>query len=313
MARPLRIEVPGGVFHVIARGNKRRAIFRDDADRRLYLERLAHYREKFEFELIAYCLLDHHVHLAIRTGRFPLSRIMVGLQSSYTQAFNRRHQRVGHLFQGRYKALLVEEDQYLLGLVRYIHRNPVEAGVVERPGDYRWSSDRFYRKGRGPEWLDADLVLWMLAERRSAATRAYRALMRDEVEASYEEVRSIGQLVVGDKGFARRALVVGRQASLVRRSRLTEAQVARRVASASGLELGDLRAVGRAHRASRARAVAAYLGKTVGGMSVARMARYFRRDASTLIRGFEHVEKELKSSAALRAEITRLTRALRRG
>ncbi|HEV2063573.1 MAG TPA: transposase [Thermoanaerobaculia bacterium] len=312
MARPLRIEVPGGVFHVMARGNERRPIFQDDADRQRYLDRLAHYREKFEFELIAYCLLDNHVHLAVRTGRFPLSRIMAGLQTSYTQAFNGRHRRVGHLFQGRYKALLVEEDLYLLGLVRYIHRNPVEAGVVQRPGDYRWSSDRFYRKGRGPKWLDLDRVLAMLGARRPAATRAYRALMGDEVDRPYEEARSIGQLVVGEKDFARRVLVAGHQTSVVRRS-LTEAQVARRVAAHAGFALTDLRAPGRGHRASRARALAAHLAKTVGGISIARMARYFRRDASTLFRGFDRIEEDLKSSAALRAEVSRLTRSLGRG
>ena len=100
MARPLRLECPGGLYHVIARGNERKAVFRDDSDRNDYLSRLAHYAEKFGFRLLAYCLMDNHVHLAIETGKAPLSRIMAGLQSSYTQQFNRRHGRVGHLFQG---------------------------------------------------------------------------------------------------------------------------------------------------------------------------------------------------------------------
>ena len=136
MARPPRLEFSGAVYHVVVRGNERRAIFRDDEDREQYLERLAHYREKFGFRLLAFCLMSNHVHRAIRAGHFPLSRIMAGLQSSYTQWFNRRHGRVGHLFQGRYKAFLVQEERYLLGLVRYIHENPVRAKVVERPRDY---------------------------------------------------------------------------------------------------------------------------------------------------------------------------------
>src|SRR5712692_3372356 len=112
MARPPRLEFAGAVYHVVVRGNERRAIFRDDGDRERYLSRPAHYREKFGFRLLAFCLMDNHVHLAIGTGEKPLSRIMAGLQSSYTQSFNRRHRRVGHLFQGRYKAFLVEEDRY---------------------------------------------------------------------------------------------------------------------------------------------------------------------------------------------------------
>src|SRR5712692_10477431 len=161
MARPPRLEFAGAVYHVVVRGNERRAIFRDDGDREQYLARLAHYRKKFGFRLLAFCLMDNHVHLAIRTDQVPLSRIMAGLQSSYTQWFNRRHKRAGHLFQGRYKAFLVQEDRYLLGLVRYIHENPVKARLVKKTKDHAWSSDRYYRRGSGPEWLDAEDVLAM--------------------------------------------------------------------------------------------------------------------------------------------------------
>ena len=309
MARPPRIEVPGGVFHVVARGNERRPVFRDDADRERYLGRLAHYREKFEFAVLAYCLMDNHVHLAIETGRFPLSRIMAGLQSSYTQAFNRRHRRVGHLFQGRYKALLVERDLYLLGLVRYIHRNPVEAGVVERAADYRWSSDRFYRRGGGPEWLDLDRVLPMLGRGRFAAARGYRALMNEEPAESYEEARIIGQLVVGEEDFARRVLRAAHDPVLVRRG-LTEASVARRVAAETGQSLAELRGPGRRRDLSEARAIAAYAGKRVGGISLARAARYFRRDPSTLVRDVGQLEEALKDSGELQGRVRRLIRQL---
>ncbi len=174
MARPLRIEVPGALYHVIVRGNERKAVFRDDSDREDYLRRLAHYREKFGFRLLEYCLMSNHVHLAIERGRDPLSRIMAGLQSSYTQYFNRRYDRSGHLFQGRYKAFLVEKDRYALALLRYIHENPVKARLVEKAEDFGWSSDRAYRRGRGPEWLDADRLLSMLGRGRSAAIREYR-------------------------------------------------------------------------------------------------------------------------------------------
>jgi putative transposase len=113
MARPVRIAFPGAPYHIIVRGNERKAVFRDDSDREDYLRRLAHYREKFGFRLLAYCLMNNHVRLAMEAGRDPLSRIMVGLQSSYNQYFNHRHGRVGHLFQGRYQAFLVDKDRYV--------------------------------------------------------------------------------------------------------------------------------------------------------------------------------------------------------
>jgi putative transposase len=121
VARALRLEFSGALYHVTARGNERRALYRDDADRRDYLDLLARCRQKFRFQLLAYCLMTNHVHLAIRTGEDPLSRIMARLHSIYAERFNRRHERVGHLFQGRYKASLVRDERYLHALLRYVH------------------------------------------------------------------------------------------------------------------------------------------------------------------------------------------------
>ncbi len=105
MARPLRVELTGAVYHVIARGNERRAVFRDDRDREIYLERLAECRERFQLRVLAYCLMNNHVHVAVERGPFPLSRVMLALQSFYAQRFNRRHRRSGHLFPGTHQAL----------------------------------------------------------------------------------------------------------------------------------------------------------------------------------------------------------------
>jgi putative transposase len=238
MPRPLRIEFPGALYHVIVRGNERKAVFRDDADREDYLRRLAHYRKKFGFRLLAYCLMNNHVHLVIETGPDPLSRVMAGLQSSYTQYFNRRHRRAGHLFQGRYKAFLVEKDPYALALLRYVHENPVKAQIVTKPEEYVWSSDRAYRRGRGHEWLDVDRLLAMLGTRRPAAIRAYRQLMREELEQPYEEVASWGQAVKGDKPFADLAFQKIGEPKLPRRG-LTVETVAREVGKGWGSVLVD--------------------------------------------------------------------------
>jgi len=168
---------------------------------------------------------------------------------------------VGHLFQGRYKAYIVDKDAYLLGLVRYIHENPVKAGVVERTWEYRWSSDRHYRRGRGPSWLDQDPVLSMLGRGRREAVRRYRALMGQESEEPYEEVKAVGQVVKGDERFARVLFRKAAEPEQVLRW-LTEARVASEVAGVLGVELDELRGPRRRRDLSRARAIAACELKT---------------------------------------------------
>jgi len=263
MARPPRLEATGVVYHVIARGNERRSIFRDDVDREKYLSRLAHYRERFEFKVLAFCLMDNHVHLALETGDEPLSRVMAGLQSSYTQAFNRRHRRVGQLFQGRYKAFVVEKDAYLLTLVKYIHQNPVKAGLVEKSFQYPWSSDRHYRQRSGPDWLDRDLVLSMLSRRRGEALRQYKLMMGQTEQGGYEDVEALGQVIKGDEEFAR-DLFRKAQEPVQRLRWLTEARVASQTSDFLGVELSELRGPGRRRELSRGRAVAALIGKKLG-------------------------------------------------
>ncbi len=124
MARKPRVEFDGAFYHVIVRGNQRQKVFGDDRDRLAYIERLEQYRERFGFSVYAYVLMANHIHLLVETKRVPLSKIMQGLQFSYTQTYNRRHRTVGHLFQGRYQAILCDRNEYLLELVRYIHLNP---------------------------------------------------------------------------------------------------------------------------------------------------------------------------------------------
>ena len=305
VARPLRVEVAGGLYHVIVRGNERRNVFRDDADRSRYLTRLAFYREKFSFRVLAYCLMDNHVHLAIETGKIPLPRIMAGLQSSYTQYFNRRHERSGHLFQGRYKAFLVEKDRYALALLRYIHENPVKARVAEKAEDFGWSSDRAYRRGRGPEWLDLDPLLSMLGRGRSAAIREYRRLMREAVEEPYDEVATWGQAVKGDEAFADRVLQEAGEPPVLPRG-LTVERIARHVARLDGLDLGRLRGRSRDRESSRARLTVAWLGREVAKIPVAQAARFFGRDTSTMISGVNKLEWDMEHDRGLRKKLDAL-------
>jgi len=148
MPRVPRVNVPGALYHVIDRGNDRQPIFRTDHDRRDFLRRLSALACEGVLRLFAFCLLDNHFHLLVESTEKRLGQAMGRLLTGYVVAYNRRHQRVGHLFQDRFKAPLCDAEAYLLKLIRYIHLNPVRAGIVDAPGDYCWSTHRAYM-GRG--------------------------------------------------------------------------------------------------------------------------------------------------------------------
>lgn len=162
MARPRRVFGPGLLYHVVARGNRRETVFLARGDYETYLHRLAAYRAGYAVSLYAYCLMPNHVHLVLRTTAAPLAKFMQSLQQSYTQRFNQRYSQVGHAFQGRYKALLCATDEYLVTLVRYVHLNPVRAGLVARAEDYPYSSHRAYVGGVATDLVDPTLVLSLI-------------------------------------------------------------------------------------------------------------------------------------------------------
>ena len=155
MARPLRIEYPGALYHVTSRGNARKRIFKDDGDRELFLRVLAFVVERCHWICHAYCLMDNHYHFLIETPEANLSQGMRQVNGVYTQAYNRGHGKVGHLFQGRFKAILVDKESYLLELCRYVVLNPVRAKLVDRSEDWPWSS---YRATAGIEKAPAFLI-----------------------------------------------------------------------------------------------------------------------------------------------------------
>lgn len=309
MSRAPRVDIAGGVYHVIARGNERRDIFRDDSDRNLYLARLAECRDRYEFGVLAYCLMPNHVHLAIERGPVPLSKIMLALHFYYSQKFNSRHERVGHLFQGRYKAFLVDLDRYLVALIRYIHLNPVKAGIVDRPEGYPWSSDRWYREGGGPRWLDADFVLARLAPSRSRACLAYRRWMGSGAPDDYDDARPIGRVVIGDEMFAERSMREARVA-LPRRCAWTPPRFAAAASALQGFSLTRLKGPSQARPESRARLITAFVGRRDHSIPAAALARCFGRDESTFAHGLRRLERDIARNPQLARHVERVASAL---
>lgn len=202
MSRPIRIEFPDALYHVTARGDRREDIFEDDQDRQTFLLTLEQVVTQFNWLCYAWCLMDNHYHLLIQTPDGNLSKGMRQLNGVTTQTSNRRHHRVGHLFQGRFKAILVDHDAYLLELSRYIVLNPVRAGMVKAPGDWLWSS---YRASAGLEpvapWLAVDGVLSLFAKRRNLAQQRYAQFVSEGIQADSPWRNLKGQVFLGDDLF----------------------------------------------------------------------------------------------------------------
>ncbi len=162
MARPHRLQAEGCFYHITCRGNGRKNIYVNDKDREKFLEYLVKAKEKFQFYLHAYCLMNNHYHLLIETTQANLSRIMQYINTAYSVYYNVKHNKSGHLFQGRYKSILVEQDAYFAELTRYIHTNPVRAKLAVNPAGYRWSSYGAYIHGNNYGFVDMDKVKQIL-------------------------------------------------------------------------------------------------------------------------------------------------------
>ena len=203
MARPLRITYPGAFYHVTSRGNEQKAVFKSIRDRERFLEYLESATERYRAVIHAYCLMDNHYHLLLETPSGNLSKIMAHINGAYTNYFNTKRQRCGHLFQGRFKAILIEADEYANELSRYIHLNPVRAKMRELPEDYKWSSYSYYiGKNKAPEWLKMDFILGYFGKKISGAQRGYRDFVNKKIGHNESPlVETVGSMILGSKEF----------------------------------------------------------------------------------------------------------------
>ncbi len=191
MGRYTREEIDGGYYHVIARGNNREYIFNRDIDKGYFLKLLNESRQNMRFKLMGYVLMDNHYHLLVQTGDVKLQNIMHQINNKYSKYFNAIYERCGHVFQGRYKASVIRNELYLLKVLAYIHQNPVKAGMVKKVEDYKWSSDKFYRR-KSDGFIETKMIIEMIEEGYRKSNKKYEDIMNEVEETDYDTLNEIG-------------------------------------------------------------------------------------------------------------------------
>lgn len=203
MGRAPRIWFPGACYHIVVRGNRRQAIFHEHSDRNLLLDKIRWVRSKTNFKLHAYALMTNHIHLLLETNDVHISKIMRDINGFYTREFNKKYDLVGHLFQGRYRSILVERDTYLLEVSRYIHLNPVRANIVKQPEEYPWSSYRAYIGGKD-DLVHTETILGMIGSGKNASTHYQRFVESKLADHHYSLESEISEGdILGSADFVR--------------------------------------------------------------------------------------------------------------
>jgi len=310
MARKPRIHYPGAVYHVILRGNGGQEVFFSKADRARFYLLLREGVEKFGHRIHAFCLMSNHVHLAIQVGEIPLSRIMQNVAFRYTGYLNRRKERTGHVFQGRYKALLIDADSYLLELVRYIHCNPVRAGLAAMPGQYPWSSHRAYLGLEAVPWLTTDWVLSRFAgteqEARALYAKFVQAGISEEHRVEFHRGTYEGR-ILGDDTFSEQSLT--RAAERFQR-RPGAGQIVTAVCAEYGIGPETIAEPGKSQPAASARAVAAYLVREAEHLTLTELRGLVGRDITALSRAAERLRVRVKLDSGLARKVASVRRRL---
>jgi REP element-mobilizing transposase RayT len=204
--RPLRIEYPGAFYHVTSRGNERKDVFKSQRDREKFLSYVESAGVRYRAVVHSWCLMSNHYHLLLETPSGNLSQIMRHINGAYTTYFNVKRQRAGHLFQGRYKAILVEADAYALELSRYMHLNPVRAGMVAKPEHYQWSSYRSYvGHSTTPAWLKTDVILGSFGKNAADVNKEYQRFVEERLDREYDSPlnATVASTILGRSAFVR--------------------------------------------------------------------------------------------------------------
>ena len=285
MTRPLRVEYAGAFYHVLNRGNGGEKVLRQDRDKEKFLQYVGEAAGQYSLSIHTYCLMDNHFHLLVETHDANLSAAIQWLNISYAAWYNKKHNRSGHVFQGRFKSYLIDADEYLTTVSRYIHLNPVRAGVVKKPRDYPWSSYRcFAGEQKAPVWLETRQVLEQFSARTSSAQAAYRGFVEDirieDLENPNKGARE--GFIIGGDGFAdwvQGSILAKRQEEkeIPQLKKLQPKPALEKIVEAAAHEFGcssdDI--VRSGQKKNQARDIAIYLARTASGNSCKSLGEYF--------------------------------------
>lgn len=327
MPRQSRIDAPGALHHVMIRGIERRAIFRDNHDRDAFLDRFGAILLESSTSCFAWSLLNNHAHLLLRTGTVPVSRVMRRLLTGYAVSFNLRHRRHGHLFQNRYKSILCEEESYLLELVRYIHLNPLRAGLVkdlEELGTYAYSGHSSLMNSHKRAWQDGAYVLRRFGQREGESRRRYLDFVLKGIEVGRRPdlvggglLRSVGgwkgvldlrdsgekaladERILGGTEFVERAFRVSNEAYEKRSRRKAQGigleRLMEGISTRFGVDVSDLRTASKVSAVAKARALLCYVGVRELGLTAVSIARELGISPSTVSRAILRGHRTLKA------------------
>jgi REP element-mobilizing transposase RayT len=294
MARKPRVHFPGALYHVIARGNKGQRVFRQADDFKLYLKFLGEYKETFGVFVYAFVLMPTHVHLLVETKEEPLSSFMQRLLFRYTRNYNIRYQTWGHLFQGRYKAILCEKDSYLLELSAYIHLNPIRAGLTQDPLEYRWSSYPSYVGREKREIVDRGPILSLFSTEVGKAAKAYEKFVLERMAEGHRQdlYKVEDQRFLGPEGFLE-GIKRGEKEKVRYFYDLSMEEIVSGVEGVFGIAAGLIGGLTRNRVGAMGRGIAGYLGRKLAKHRLNYMAGYFGREPASLCEAIEKVERRL--------------------
>jgi len=318
MARPLRIEYPGAFYHVMNRGHRQEPIVRDRRDKERFLSSLGRMATQYGVLIHGYCLMDNHYHLIIETPEANLSRAMQWLNVSYAAYHNRRHGCAGHLFQGRFKAILIDAGVYLESLSRYVHRNPVEAGVCSRAWDYPWSSCRYFvERSAPPAWLEVNRILGGFGRGATVARRRYADyLSQADTPDPLNDVVAGAVLGPGDfVGWVKHVFLAGRDGDAEipelkqLRPRPQPADIVAEVARQSKTSASDIVKSGR--KRNHERDMAILLARELSAWTCQDLGRYFGDVSGAAITMACHrVRRQANRDRRINRDIERVRRKL---
>jgi putative transposase len=321
MARALRVEFPGAFYHVINGGNAGEAIFRSKRDREKFLEYLGKAVERFGIKVHTYCLMTNHFHFLIETPDANLSRAVQWINVSYAVYFNRKRQRRGHLFQGRFKSILVDADAYLKQLSRYIHLNPLRANMVDQLALHTWSSyPAFVGKAKAPDWLEMDWLLSLFGKSRKQAFKAYRNFVEEIEPAGVENPAKdvVGGLILGRVEFVNwvKETYLSQRSDEIEIPQLKEVKprptphdVVGAVCDEFGCDAEWI--VQKGKKRNTARDVAIYLSRKLTGATGTELGKYFGNisGAGITVR-YNHVVKAVSRNRRLKGRTNRIKKRI---